>query len=221
MKKGKLIVIEGACDGIGKTTQYEALYKKLSEETEVIRHHFPSYNTPQGAFVTSYLAGEYGDKEKLSQYFVHNLYAIDRAVTWKTLLEKEYNEGKTILLDRYTTSSIIYQSTLIDEKDRYDFIDHVVDYEYNKLGIGKPDLIIFLTAPFDLVTKMHDGRKDNDGVKNDIHERDLPYMKKVYDNANNIAKKYKWNIIECASSGKLRTPEDISDEIYSAVKNIK
>lgn len=27
MNKGKLIVVEGACDGIGKSTQYELLYK--------------------------------------------------------------------------------------------------------------------------------------------------------------------------------------------------
>ena len=27
--KSKLIVIEGACDGIGKSTQYDLLYKRL------------------------------------------------------------------------------------------------------------------------------------------------------------------------------------------------
>ena len=221
MSKGKLIVIEGACDGIGKTTQYKKLYEKLSKEGEVVRQHFPSYETKQGALPTAYLAGEYGDKNDLSQYFVHALYAIDRAVTWKTVLEKEYNAGKTILLDRYTSSSMIYQSTPFSEDKRDEFIEFMVDYEFNKLGTGKPDMVIFLTAPFDLVTKMRNERKDNDGVKNDIYERDLDFMKRAYDNANNIAKKYGWKIIECASSGKLRTPEDISEEIYSIVKKIK
>ncbi len=222
MKKGKLIVIEGACDGIGKTTQYEALTKKLKDDKiAIVRHHFPSWSEPQGAFVAAYLSGEYGEKEKLSQYFVHNLYAIDRAVTWKTQLEKEYNDGKIILLDRYTTSSMIFQSTLIDEEERDSFVEYVADYEYNKLGIAKPDMVIFLTAPFDIAKKMLTERKNNEGLMNDIHERDLEYMKKVYENSNRIAKKYGWKIIECASSGKLRTPEDISNEIYSAVKNIK
>ena len=49
MKKGKLIVIEGACDGIGKTTQYNLLKERLEKEGEkIISHHFPSYNTYQG-----------------------------------------------------------------------------------------------------------------------------------------------------------------------------
>ena len=34
--KGKLIVIEGACDGIGKTTQYNLLYEHLKKDNEEI-----------------------------------------------------------------------------------------------------------------------------------------------------------------------------------------
>ena len=32
MEKGKLIVIEGACDGIGKTTQYKLLCDHLKKD---------------------------------------------------------------------------------------------------------------------------------------------------------------------------------------------
>ena len=61
MAKGKLIVVEGACDGIGKTTQYEMLFKHLESDGNVVsKHHFPSYNTYQGAPVERYLKGEYG-----------------------------------------------------------------------------------------------------------------------------------------------------------------
>ena len=46
------------------------------------------------------------------------------------------DEGKIILLDRYTTSSLIYQSALIENlDDKKDFIKYVVDFEYNKLGV--------------------------------------------------------------------------------------
>ena len=34
MKQGKLIVIEGAIDGIGKTTQYNMLYDRLTKDGE-------------------------------------------------------------------------------------------------------------------------------------------------------------------------------------------
>ena len=49
MKKGKLIVIEGACDGIGKTTQFELLKERLSADNDIVSHHFPTYNTDQGS----------------------------------------------------------------------------------------------------------------------------------------------------------------------------
>ena len=56
MKKGKIIVIEGACDGIGKTTQYELLKKRLEAEgNKIITHHFHSRNTPQGTLAENYL----------------------------------------------------------------------------------------------------------------------------------------------------------------------
>ena len=32
MTKGQLIVIEGACDGIGKSTQFELLKKRLTKD---------------------------------------------------------------------------------------------------------------------------------------------------------------------------------------------
>ena len=35
MNKGMLIVIEGACDGIGKTTQFNMLIDKLKKDTDI------------------------------------------------------------------------------------------------------------------------------------------------------------------------------------------
>jgi len=116
MEKGKLIVIEGACDGMGKSTQFELLRKRLeTDNLEIVHHHFPSYNTYQGRPVEKYLNGEYGNPKDLSPYFINSLYAIDRSITWMETLKQSYDEGKIILLDRYTTSSLIYQSALIED----------------------------------------------------------------------------------------------------------
>ena len=177
----KLIVMEGACDGIGKTTQFNLLKNKLIEENHnVISHHIPSYNTYQGVPVEKYLNGEYGSPKELSPYFINSLYAFDRAITWKKDLKEKYENNNTILLDRYTTSSIIYQSSLIEDiEERKKFIDYVCDFEYKKLEIKEPDQVIFLYAPFDVVTKLRNKRKTNEGIINDIHERDLTFMKKV------------------------------------------
>ena len=218
MSKGKIIVVEGACDGIGKSTQYNLLKEKLGDN--VVTHHFPTYNSYQGKGVEEYLSGHYGNVSELSPYFINNLYAYDRVVTWQTKLKEKYYQGNTILLDRYTTSSIIYQSCLIEDLDeRKKFIDYVIDYEYNKLGIGKPDKVIFLTAPFDIVTSLRNKRKNNDGITNDIHEKDLDFMKKVYDNALFVAKYLNWDIIECQEEDHFKSIEDIHKDICKNISN--
>ncbi len=219
--QGRLIVIEGASDGIGKTTQFKLLSTHLKNDGhKIVTHHFPTYYAYQGKPVEMYLAGEYGKPEDLSPYFINSLYAHDRAVTWQIKLKAEFNRGKTILLDRYTTSSLIYQSALIEnEKEKRAFLDYIEDFEYNKLGIGRPDLVIFLYAPLKLVTKMRVTRVSNEGIEHDIHERDLDFMQKVYDNAMFVAKHCNWKLINCGKNRgtEMKTPEEIHAEIYREI----
>lgn len=222
MGKGKIIVIEGACDGIGKSTQYKLLESFLIESGEkVVKHHFPTYDSYQGKSVEKYLAGEFGKPSELSPYFINSLYANDRALTWYEELKAEFEQGKVILLDRYTTSSLIYQAALIENiEERKKFVDYVCDFEYRKLGIGRPDMVVFLCAPFDLVTKMRNDRKENDGVSNDVHERDLSFMKKVYDNAIFLSNYLGWNVIKCDKDGCMKSIDEIHKDICMEVKKI-
>lgn len=213
--KGKLIVIEGACDGIGKTTQYKLLKKYLEDKGyNVCSHHFPTYDSKQGKLTEYYLNGDFGNPSDLSPYLVNSIYAVDRSITWNDKLKAAYDKGDIILLDRYTTSSLIYQSSLFDnEEDKKAFINYVTDYEYNKLGIKKPDKVIFLTADFDLVSSMRSKRKNNDGVKNDVYERDSKLMKKIYDNAMFVSDYLDFDTLKCDLNGSLRSIEDIHNEI--------
>ena len=220
MNKEKLIVIEGACDGIGKTTQFNLLKEHLKKDKEkVITHHFPSYGSDEALLIEKYLNGELGSLNEVSPYLINSLYAIDRAITWNKSLKEEYKKGKIILLDRYTTSSLIYQSALIEDiNKKKDFIKYVCDYEYNKLNIKIPDNVIFLEAPFDLVTKMRKERTTNIGVKNDIHETNLEFMKKVYDNAIFLADYLNWNKIKCNNAKTMKSKEEIHNNIYKLIK---
>ena len=220
MKKGKVIVVEGSSDGIGKTTQYNLLKRQLQRDGEiVISHHFPSYNTPQGKLVEMYLEGKLGKPNELSPYYIHGMYALDRAVTWNTLLKDDYELGRTILLDRYTTSSILYQASTIDDiNERKEFIDFVCDYEYNKLGIKEPDNIIFLHAPFDVIERLRSSRKVNEGIVNDIHESDREFLKKVYDNSMFVADYLNWDMIDCSKNDEMLPIEEIHEKVYSKLK---
>ncbi len=216
---GKLIVVEGACDGIGKSTQYTLLKERLIKDgNNVVSHHFPSYGEYQGVPVEKYLKGEFGNIEDLSPYFINNLYAVDRAITWHSYLKKEY-QNSIILLDRYTTSSLIYQSALIDDiEKRKEFIDYVISFEYEKLGIKEPDLVIFLEAPYDLVKKLRNERKVNDGIQNDIHEKNDEFMRRVYENALFVADYLKFSKLKCNDGDHMRSIEDIHNDIYKLIK---
>lgn len=219
---GKLFVIEGN-DGVGKSTQIAQLESRLkSDGLKIASHHFPTYYSYQGKGVEKYLAGEYGKPEDLSPYFINSLYAYDRAITWRIKLQQLYDKGRTILLDRYTTSSLIYQSTPIDDiKAKNQFLDYVSDFEYRKLGIREPDIVFFLAAPFDLITKMREQRAENDGIKNDVHERDHELLRKVNENALYVAEYLHWNIIDCSTTdhNNIRSIEDIHQEIYQTLKS--
>ncbi len=214
---GKLIVIEGACDGIGKSTQFGLLkdyFVNNYPDINLVTHHFPSYNTPQGKCVEMYLNGEFGKPNELSPYYINSLYAVDRAVTWQTEFKEVYENDGVILLDRYTTSSLIYQSAFIDNlEEKKAFIDYVVDFEYNKLGIKAPDEVIFLNAPFELVSKM---RKDRN-QSTDIHEKDESLQKRFYDNALFIANYLNWTIINCAENNQMKSIEDIHNDIINNI----
>lgn len=218
MKKGKLIVVEGACDGVGKTTQCNLLRKKMEEAGfGVVKYHFPSCDAPQGDGVKKYLEGKFGQIKELSPYFINGLYAYDRAVTWLENLRYEYEAGNVILLDRYTTSSLIYQSALIEsEVEKKKFVDYVMDFEYNKLGIKEPDLVLFLYVPFEIAVKNRETRKSESGIIDDIHERDMCFMKRVYDNSLFVAEYLGWKVIRCDDGENMKPVEEINFEMYNA-----
>ena len=219
-QNGSIIVIEGACDGMGKTTQYSMLKGRLQEDGyELYTHHFPSYGTYHGRPVEEYIKGDLGKAGVASPYLISSLYAVDKAIVWNKEMRDAWKNGKVLLLDRYTTSSLIYQSAMItDPVAKREFIDYICEFEYEKLGIGKPDDVIFLHAPFDLVTLMRNARKNNEGVEKDIHEVDLEYMKKVYESAMFVADHLGWSAVRCDRDGKMKSIDEIHDDVFKLVK---
>lgn len=216
---GKLIVIEGVSDGVGKTTQVKELFNKLIDDgKEVIYHHFPSYGSVGASLVEEYLKGNLGKREEIGPYAISSFYAVDRFYAYHNELKEALEDGKIVLLDRYTPSNLIYQGSLFDSKEKDEFLDYITDYEYNRLGLKKPDLVIFLKLDKDFANTLRKNR-DYDGVEGDINEKDNVFLDKVYDNSLYVADKYNFKIIECSKEGKLRSIDEISSEIYDVVKN--
>lgn len=221
---GKLIVIEGT-DSSGKETQTRKLYKRLEKEiTNVRKLSFPNYKSPACEPVKMYLAGAFGDNAlDINPYPVSTMFAIDRYASYKMEWEKFYQDGGIIVTDRYTTSNMVHQASKIESIDKKnEYLDWLEELEYSKMGIPRPDLIIFLNMPTETAAELMAQRKNKitgEDIK-DIHEKDISYLKKSYENACNIAKKYNWLEIKCVENGRLKTIDEIGEEIFSVVKKI-
>ena len=214
-----LIVIEGVSDGAGKTTQINELYNKLiNDGKDVIYHHFPSYGSIGASLVEEYLKGNLGKREDIGPYAISSFYAMDRFYTYHNKLKEDLDRGKIVLLDRYTTSNLIYQGALFEE-EKDSFLEYITDYEYNRLGLKKPDLVIFLKLDRDFANTLRKNR-NYDGIDGDINEKDQNFLDKVYDNSLYVADKYNFKVVECSKDGVLRSIDDISREIYDVVREV-
>lgn len=221
---GKLIIIESGSDASGKATQTKKLYDRLvSEGYNVKKVEYPNYDSQTSTLVKMYLRGDFGkNPSDVDAYVASTFYAVDRYASFKTQWEEFYNEGGIILADRYTTSNMVHQASKMEESERDKYLDWLFDYEFNMYKIPKPDAVIFLDVPVDFSKNL---MKDRDNKftgekEKDIHEKDLEYLKKCYENSLYIADKYDWKKIECIKDNSLRSIENIHEEIYENIKGI-
>lgn len=216
---GKLIVIEGT-DGSGKSTQFGLLSQHLQQDNVAFKHLvFPRYSEPSSALIRMYLGGEFGTKPTdVNAYAASAFYAVDRYASYKMDWGKWYEEGGLILSDRYTTSNAVHQASKEPEEKQGDYLQWLYDFEYDKLGLPRPDLVIYLDVPTDYTERMLRGREHDTNTKADIHEQDMTYLATCRKTGKTAAAYYDWKVIECVRDGEMRTREDIHNEIYNAVK---
>ena len=220
--KGKFIVIEGT-DGSGKKTQAKILCEKLNEAgINCIVQSFPNYDSPACTPVKMYLNGEFGDIGCLDAYQANSLYAVDRLCTMMGLKDHIENGG-SIVFDRYVESTMLHQAALIENQEERDkFLDYVNDFEFGKLKLPKPDLVIFLDVPVEVSKKLADSRGEyKSGNKKDILEQDISHLTKAYNSGKYVANKYGWTQISCLNeSGNLKSIQEISNDIFEVVKKL-
>jgi len=221
---GKLIVIEGT-DSSGKETQTKKLFEKLVENKKICKKiSFPNYDSDASAPVKMYLAGEFGKEAgKVNPYPVSTMFAIDRYASFKQDWGKNYLAGETIISDRYTTSNIVHQASKIENKEeKYAYITWLEDLEYNKMGLPKPDMVVFLNMPTEKAIELMKNRnnKITGEEKKDIHEKDENYLKQSYENACEISEKLHWTEISCVDGDRIKTIDEISHELYHKVMEI-
>lgn len=217
---GKLIVIEGT-DGSGKSTQFKLLSEHLEQDAVAFKHIvFPRYSEDSSALIRMYLGGQFGQKPSdVNAYAASSFYAVDRYASYKMDWGQWYEDGGLVLSDRYTTSNAVHQASKEPEDAQAEFLGWLYDFEYDKLGLPRPDLTIYLDVPTDFTEKLLRHREADTNTKADIHEKDMQYLATCRNTGRKAAAYYGWTVIQCVKDGAMRSIEDIHDEIYRHVKN--
>lgn len=216
---GKLIVIEGT-DGSGKSTQFHRLTEHLQQDAQEFKTLvFPRYSEPSSSLIRMYLGGEFGSKPTdVSAYAASAFFAVDRFASYKQDWGDWYEQGGLIVSDRYTTSNAVHQASKESGEKQSEFLKWLYEFEYDRLGLPRPDLTLYLDVPTDFTEKLLRSREESTNTQADIHEQDMEYLTICRNTGRAAAAFYGWIVIECVRDGAMRSIEDIHEEIYRHVR---
>ena len=191
-----LVVFEGI-DGSGKSTQVKLFPadKKLS---------FPRYGTLIGKLIRFiYFHNLFN---RLSPYVTAFLFALDRFLA-KPLINSWLKSGKTVVLDRWTYSSLAHQGAR--QKKLIGWIDWL---EFKIFNLPRPDQVVYLKIDPQVAQQLMAGRRQ------DRAEADLIYQQAVARLYNRLAKKYKFIVINCLDAKKkLLSKDNVRRKIAAAL----
>jgi len=138
--------------------------------------------------IARFLRGEFGSIDKVSPYFVANIYAMDRYM-FLPELQMMMNDVDVVLLDRYVFSNLAYQgakypngSIASNQVKKW-----IMDFEFEFLKLPYPDLNIFFDVPTEITGKRLEEQRGDDkeylqGRQKDIHEEDMEFQERVRQN---------------------------------------
>lgn len=220
--RGKLIVVEGT-DCSGKETQTNNLLNYLEQKCSVKKFSFPNYNSPTGKIV----GGPYLGKQNISLCWfkegatnvpakVASLYfAADRLYNIKEIKET-LEQGTNVILDRYVYSNMAHQGgKLHSEKEREELFEFIKKLEFDLLELPEPEIKIFLHLSNDGAKILRAKRSASESL--DEHEKDEQHLINAEQTYIQLAKKFDFYTIECMEQDRIKTIDEISNEIYEYI----
>ena len=219
MAKGKLIVLEGI-DGSGKSAQYRRLCKRMENDGIAYTHIvFPRYDKESSALIRLYLGGQFGSRPgDVNAYTASTFYAVDRFASYREDWGEIYENGGIILSDRYTTSNAVHQGSKLPDEELPAFFDWLQDLEYVKMGLPRPDLVLYLDVDVETSLARMRRRQQKTHTSADIHEQDVAYLERCLRTARRAAEHYGWTSIPYLKDGKEREVDEKNQEIYSILR---
>lgn len=215
MGKGKLIVLEGI-DGSGKSAQYRLLCERMERDKIAYNHIvFPRYEKESSALIRLYLGGAFGKKPgDVNAYTASAFFAVDRFASYRDDWGRIYENGGLILSDRYTTSNAVHQGSKLPDEELPAFFDWLVDFEFRKMGLPEPDLVIYLDVDLETSRRRMRQREADTHTRADIHEQDSDYLARCLHTADMACRHYGWTRIPWQKDGRERDMDEKNAEIY-------
>ncbi|NMC40679.1 MAG: dTMP kinase [Bacteroidales bacterium] len=217
----RLFVIEGL-DGSGKSTQIKLLGNHLEKSGFSYEYlHFPRTDAPWfGELIARFLRGEFGSLNEVDPYLVAMLYAGDRKDA-SELIRKWFDEGRVVLLDRYTYSNIAYQCAKFEDKEKQDELkEWILKLEFEHFGIPRPSVNIFLDMPLAFIQNNLSSERDGEdrkylNGKADIHESSIKFQQRVRDMYLRVAGSDPYlEVINCSDTdGNILNPDRVFELI--------
>ena len=209
--------------------KYYALVTQIHMQPEATRAYINAQKTkiqkPQSkeeAYRTigkMYLNGQLGNSpDDVNAYAASSFFAVDRIVSFINSWGRELADYDFVIADRYTTSNIIHQMAKVAPDERDAFIDWLQDFEYNRLGLPAPDLLIFLDVDPVISQRLMLSRYSGDEEKKDIHEKAFGYLLSCRESALYAIAHLGWTVVSCDDGDNIRPIPEIADDILSIIK---
>lgn len=152
----KIIAIEGL-DKSGKKSQSDLLLKYLDDlGCKVMKSEFHRYDTPTGELVMKWLRNEWD----VSQETIELIMTADKQAQQEWFLELEKDGYDYLILDRYTTSQLVYS-----------YCNGVNPMWSASLqaNMRQPDIEILIDIPAEVSMSRKGKHGDNDRYESDVH----------------------------------------------------
>ncbi|MFH0755860.1 MAG: dTMP kinase [Bacteroidota bacterium] len=219
-------VIEGL-DGSGKSTQLKLLRDLLDKKGILYKYlHFPRLDEGvYGRLIARFLRGEMGANEQVNPYLVALIFAGDRAdAAW--MIRKWVDEGYLVIADRYVYSNIAFQCAKLKVRtEREHLRDWILEFEYGRNNLPRPDLNLFLHVPITFTRQQLNNVRDGEDRaylkgERDIHEENLDFQEQVRQEYLSLQKFVDdLALIDCTDGmGGMRAPDEISVTIAQHLK---